>query len=80
MKVLWSNEITFLVGGRTVKQKVTRKRGERIYLIYIQYQFHHGNTILVNAWGVIRYGYKSPLLFIRDSGKKGAFKQIDYLS
>ena len=27
LKVLWSDEVTFLVGGRTVKQRVTRKRG-----------------------------------------------------
>ena len=29
LKVLWSDEVTFLVGGRTAKQKVTRKKGER---------------------------------------------------
>jgi hypothetical protein len=29
LKVLWSDEVIFLVGGRTVKQRVTRKRGER---------------------------------------------------
>jgi hypothetical protein len=35
---------------------------------------------LVNAWGVIRYGYKSPLLFISSTGKSGVFKQVDYLA
>jgi transposase len=80
LKVLWSDEVTFLVGGRTVKQKVTRKRGERTHPTCIQHQFHRGHTTPVNAWGAIGYGYKSPLLFIRGSGKKGAFKQIDYLS
>jgi transposase len=59
---------------------VTRKRGERTHPTCIQHQFHRGHTIPVNAWGAIGYGYKSPLLFIRGSGKKGAFKQIDYLS
>ena len=34
----------------------------------------------VNAWGAIRYGYKSPLLFVDGSSKKGAFIQKDYLS
>jgi len=34
----------------------------------------------VNAWGAIGYGYKSPLIFVEGSGKKGAFKQTDYLS
>jgi hypothetical protein len=29
LKVLWSDEVTFLIGGRTAKEKVTRKRGER---------------------------------------------------
>ena len=33
----------------------------------------------VNAWGAIGYGYKSPLIFVRGSGKKGAFPQVDYL-
>ena len=31
LKVLWSDEVTFLVGGRSVKEKVTRKRGERTH-------------------------------------------------
>ena len=35
LKVLWSDEVIYLVGGRTVKQRVTRKRGERIYPTYI---------------------------------------------
>ena len=34
----------------------------------------------VNAWGAIRYGYKSPLIFIHGSGKSNARKQVDYLS
>jgi hypothetical protein len=29
LKVLWSDEVTFLIGGRAIKEKVTRKRGER---------------------------------------------------
>jgi hypothetical protein len=36
--------------------------------------------IPVNAWGAIGYGYKSPLLFLRRSGKKDAFIQVNYLS
>jgi hypothetical protein len=31
LKVLWSDEVTFLIGERTAKEKVTRKRGERQY-------------------------------------------------
>ncbi len=34
----------------------------------------------MNAWGAIGYGYKSPLLFLNGSGKKGAFTQKDYLT
>jgi hypothetical protein len=79
-KVLWSDEVTFLVGGRTVKERVTRKRGERTCPTCIQHQFHRGHTTPVNAWGAIGYGYKSPLLFIQGSGKSGAFKQADYLA
>jgi hypothetical protein len=80
LKVLWSDEVTFLVGGRTVKQKVTRKKGERTHPTCIQYQFHCGGAVPVNAWGAIGYGYKSPLLFVDGSGKKGAFTQKDYLT
>jgi transposase len=79
LKVLWSDEVTFLVGGRTVKQRVTRKRGERCCENCIQHQFHRGHTTPVNAWGAIGYGYKSPLIFLHGSGKSGAFVQTDYL-
>jgi transposase len=80
LKVLWSDEVTFLVGGRTVKQKVTRNCKERFCETCIQHQFHRGGTIPVHAWGAIGYGYKSPLLFVKGSGKRGAFTQKDYLA
>ena len=35
LKVLWSDEVIFLVRGRTIKQRVTRKRGERTHPTYI---------------------------------------------
>jgi hypothetical protein len=38
LKVLWSDEVTFFVGGRTMKQRVTRKAGER-------YQSMHGELL-----------------------------------
>ena len=72
--MLWSDEVTFLISGRIVKERVTRKRGERTCPTCIQH------TIPVNAWGVIRYGYKSPLLFLNGSSKSGAFTQADYLA
>ena len=78
-KVLWSDEVTFLVGGCTVKQRVTRNKQDRFCSTCIQHQFHRGHTTPVNAWGAIGYGYKSPLLFIDGSGKKGAFTQQNYL-
>jgi hypothetical protein len=71
--VLWSDEVTFLIGGRTAKEKVTRKRGERHCETCIQYQLHRGYITPVHVWGVIGYGYKSPLIFIHGSGKSGAF-------
>jgi hypothetical protein len=80
LKVLWSDEVTFLVGGRTVKCRVTRKKGERTHPTCIQHQFHRGHTTPVNAWGAIGYGYKSPLIFVHGSGKKGALTQKDYLA
>jgi hypothetical protein len=78
-RVLWSDEVTFLVGGRTVKERVTRNFHERYCENCIQHQFHRGHTTPVNAWGAIGYNYKSPLVFLDGSGKKGAFTQKDYL-
>jgi hypothetical protein len=80
LKVLWSDEVTFQIGGRTAKNKVTRKRGERTCATCIQHQLYRGHTTPVNAWGAIGYGYKSPLIFIHGSGKSGAFTQRDYFS
>jgi hypothetical protein len=80
LKVLWSDEVTFLVRGRTVKQRVTRKRGERTHPTCIQHQLHRGHITPVNAWGAIGYGYKSPLIFVHGSGKSGALMQKDYLA
>jgi hypothetical protein len=68
------------VGGRTTKAKVTRNYKERFCETYIQYQFHQRGIIPVNVWGAIRYGYKSPLLFIKETSKSGAFKQTNYLT
>lgn len=79
LKVLWSDEVTFLIGGRTCKEKITRNKKERFHPTCIQHQFHRGGTIPVNAWGAIGYGYKSPIIFLKGTGKKGAFKQMDYL-
>jgi hypothetical protein len=79
-KVLWSDEITFLIGGRTMKERVRRKRGERCCPTCIQHQLHRGYLTPVHAWGTIGYRYKSPLLFIHGSGKSGAFMQKDYLA
>ena len=52
-KVLWSDEVIFLVGGCTVKQRVTRNKHEWFCSTCIQHQFHRGHTTPVNAWGVI---------------------------
>jgi hypothetical protein len=83
LKVLWSDKVTFLVRGRSAKAKVMRntKKGglERYCEDCIQYQFHRGYTMPINAWGTIRYGYKSPLIFVNGTSKKGAFKQVNYL-
>jgi len=35
LKVLWSDEVIFLIRGRTAKEKVTCKRGERTCPNYI---------------------------------------------
>jgi len=80
LKVLWSDEVTFLVGGRTVKQKVTRKRSERYHPTCIQHQLYRGHITPVSAWGAIGYGYKSPLVFVHSTGKTGVLTQKDYLA
>jgi transposase len=80
LKVLWSNEVIFLVGGRIVKEKITRNKKERYCLTCIQHQFHQGHTTPVYTWVTIGHGYKSPILFIGGTGKSGAFKQVDYLA
>ena len=49
LKVLWSDEVTFLVGGRTVKQRVTRNKDERTHPTCIQHQLHRGHTTPINA-------------------------------
>jgi hypothetical protein len=77
--ILWSNECTFLIGGRRVKERVTRKRGERFHPTCIQFQLHRGYTTPINVWGAIGYNYKSECLFVKGEGKKGAFTQKDYL-
>ncbi|KAF4626630.1 hypothetical protein G7Y89_g11531 [Cudoniella acicularis] len=80
LKILWSNEVTFLVGGRFAKVRVTRNTKERHCLNCIQHQFYREHTTPVSAWGAIGYGYKSPLVFIKGTGKSSALKQIDYLA
>ena len=80
LKVLWSDEVTFLVGGQSAKQRVTRNSQERQCLTCIQHQLHRGHITSVSAWRAIGYGYKSPLIFVHGTGKKEALKQVDYLS
>ena len=83
LKVLWLDEVTFLIRGKTVKQKVTRNVNKgcskRFCDTCIQHQLHKGYTTPVNAQGAIRFGYKSPLYFINGHGKNSAFLQTDYL-
>jgi hypothetical protein len=65
---------------KIVKRKVTRNTKERTHPTCIQHQFHRGHTTPVNAWGAIGYGYKSPLIFVHGSGKKGGLTQKDSLA
>jgi hypothetical protein len=80
LKVLWSDEVTFLVGGRSAKERVTRNYSKRRCLNRIQHQFHRWHTTAVSAWGAISYRYKSPLILVHGTGKGGALKQVDYLT
>jgi hypothetical protein len=80
LRVLWLDEVTFLIGGKSGKERVSRNNQERWCETCIQHQYHRGHTTPVNAWGAISYSYKSPLLFVVGIGKKGAFKQTDYLA
>lgn len=78
-KILWSDEITFLIEGRKCKKKVSRNKSERYHPDCIQFQMHRGHTTPIHAFGAIGYGYKSQLLFIKGTGKNGAFTQKNYL-
>ena len=77
-KVLWSDEVTFLAGGRTMKQKVTRKSGKRSHPTCIEHYCHRCHAAPVDEWGAIRYGYKSASIFLHASGKMGASARKDY--
>lgn len=83
LRVLWSDEVTFLIGGKSSKAKVTRNTNkgcsERYCETCIQHQFYRGHTTSINAQGAIGYGYKSPLIFVDGHGKTGSFLQTDYL-
>jgi hypothetical protein len=35
LKIIWSDEVIFVVGGYIAKEKVTRKKGERNHPTYI---------------------------------------------
>ena len=41
---------------------------------------HQGYTTPVHAFGAIEYSYKSQLIFIKGTGKNGAFTQENYLA
>ena len=41
---------------------------------------HQGHTTPVHAFGAIGYSYKSQLIFIKGTGKNGAFTQENYLA
>jgi transposase len=79
-RILWSNKVTFLVGGKKCKQRCIRNKKERCHPDCIQFQMHRGHTTPVHFFGTIGYGYKSLLVQIHGSGKNGAFKQSDYLT
>jgi hypothetical protein len=40
--VLWSDEVTFQIGGRTAKEKIIHKRGERTHLYISSTNFTAG--------------------------------------
>jgi transposase/uncharacterized protein YeeX (DUF496 family) len=79
-QILWSDEVTFLIGGKKCKQRCIRNKKERCHPDCIQFQMHRGHTTPVHFFGTIGYGYKSQLVHIYGSGKTGAFTQKDYLA
>ena len=78
-RVLWTDECTFELDLR-VKQRVTRRRGERFEPDKTQWQKRRKTPGRINIWGGIAHNYKSPLIFIDGSGKNGAFLQKDYVA
>jgi hypothetical protein len=78
-KILWSDECTFEFDLR-IKQRVIRRRGTRNTPNKIQWQKQRKGPGRWNIWAAIGYNYKSPLIWLKGSGKNGAFLQKDYLS
>jgi hypothetical protein len=64
LKVLWSDEVTFLVRGRTVKQKV------RFCDSCIQHQFHPGGTMPVNAREQLDMGIRVHCYLVKDLARE----------
>lgn len=79
-RILWSDEVTFQIGGKKCKERCIRNRDERCHPDCIQFQMHRGHTTPVHFFGAIGYGYKSQLVSIHGSGQNGAFTQVDYLT
>ena len=77
-RILWTDECTFELDLR-VRERVTRKRGQRFEPGKTQWQKRRNSPGRINFWGGIAHNYKSPLVFIDGSGKNGAFLQVDYV-
>jgi len=50
--VLWLDEVTFLVGGRTEKEGGEKEGGKHTLNVYLA-PVSPGHTTRINAWGAI---------------------------
>jgi len=80
-QILYSDEVTFQIGGKKCKLRYIRNKKERFHPDYIQFQMHKGHTTPVHFFfRAIGYSYKSQLINIHGNGLHGAFTQKDYLA
>lgn len=76
-RILWSGEVTFLIGGRKCKDRVTRKAiPSRLCLIPNALRSHNSYLCVWSHWVQLQ----EPIVFISSSGKNGAFTQADYFA
>lgn len=75
--VLWSDECTFYTGKQR-KAMVIRLPGER-YCSYTYQNRYCSGRASFSIWAMVRWNYKSPLIFLEGHGPSGGRTKQDYI-